>query len=151
MWSTVEINGENAGIAVDNGPFRDRTVDTETFNEDLETVKLTNATSGDVVCRNCGERWGVNEDHDEAAQEECPDSEDEGAHDLTPDHLSWFEEARINVRDAEQEVAVELYVNGKRFRLGVHFAESVDGGSLVLSVPGTSGTREVDGYTVVAN
>jgi len=151
MWSIVHINGETAGIAVDNGPYRDRTVDTESFNEDLDSVKLVNGTAGDVVCKHCGERWGVDEDHDEAVREECPDSENEGMHELSADHLSWFEEARITVRDADEEVAVELHVMGKRFRLGVHFAENVDGGSLVLSLPGTSGTRTVDGYTVIAD
>lgn len=151
MWSIVEINGESAGIAVDNGPYRDRTVDTETFNEDMDSVKLVNGTAGDVVCTNCGERWGADDDHDEAATAECPDGEDGATHELQPDHLSWFEEAVVRVREADEEVSVELTVKGKRFRIGVHYAENVDGGSLVLSKPGTSGTREVDGYTVIGD
>lgn len=158
MWSIVQINGDQAGIAVDNGPHRDRTVDTETFTEDLETVKLVNETAGDVVCSYCGERWGVDDDHDEAAAEQCPEAEDNVAHDLVPDHLSWFEEAAVRVRDADEEVSVELVVKGKRFRIGVHFASGIvmpgdvqPTGALVLSLPGTSGTRDIDGVTVVAD
>lgn len=149
MWSIVEINGENAGIE-GKDQYGSPVVDRESFAEDLDSVKLINGTAGDVVCKNCGERWDSTQEA--PTDEECPDGEDdEATHELSADHLAWFDEAVVRVRDAEEEVSVELHVKGKRFRIGVHFAKNVDGGSLVLSLPGTSGTREVDGVTVVAD
>lgn len=128
-------------------------------------VRVIHSTSGDFVCKHCRETWNEqDEDIEDVATQECSDrvcedpececdlSTDHGTHELEPAPMSWFEEATIKVDQAQEEVAVSFEVSGKRFRIGVHYAANVgENGSLVLSLPGTSGTREVDGRIVVAD
>lgn len=151
-WMSVEIDGKRAGVE-GKDQYGQPVLDSETFAEDLETVKVIHATAGDFGCKHCGERSNESDvDRDEISREVCPKGEDGATHELEDAPMTWFEEATIKVDQVHDEVSVALIVNGKRFRMGVHFAENVgESGSLVLSFPGTSGTREVDGCTVVAD
>jgi hypothetical protein len=159
-WMSVEIDGERAGVERKD-QYGQTVCSGEVFAEDLEAVKVIHATAGDFSCKHCGERWNEgDEDRDTIAENVCPDNicDDENCeceehtHELEDAPMTWFEEAAIRVDHAQEEVSVSFEVNGKRFRMGVHFAENVgEGGSLVLSLPGTSGTRDVDGVTVVAD
>jgi hypothetical protein len=161
-WMSVEIDGERAGVERKDS-FGQIMCSSEVFAEDLETTKVIHATSGDFSCKHCGERWNEqDEDRDDVAAEVCPQNvcEDpececgEHTHELEDAPMTWFEEAAIKVDQRQEEVSVSFEVNGKRFRMGVHYAANIgrDGtGALVLSFPGTSGTREVNGCTVVAD
>jgi hypothetical protein len=156
---TVQIDGDTAATRISEG--YPPVLAPEYYAEDLETVRVVHATSGDFSCKHCGERWSTqDEDRDEVAAQVCPQNvcEDpqcecgEHTHELEDAPMTWFEEATIKVDQRREEVSVSFEVNGKRFRMGVHYAANVDeGGSLVLSFPGTSGTRELAGRTVVAD
>jgi hypothetical protein len=156
-WMNVEINGETAATKVSDTYPHD--LMPEIHADVLETVKVFHTTAGDFMCKYCNESWNdTNEDRDEISGQECPQHESEtsptgyGTHELEDASLSWFEEATVRVDDKQNEVSVAIEVNGKRFRISVHYAENIgEGGSLVLTLPGTSGTREVDGCTVVAD
>jgi hypothetical protein len=152
MWNTVKVNGE-AVAPEHKDQFGQQIFATELYADVLETVVVEHDTAGVISCTVCGECWDLNDDHDEAARELCPQGDTgEEVHVLAPAPLTWFEEARVSVNEGDESVRVQITASGKRFAITVHYAENVgEHGSLVLTLPGTSGTREVDGVTVIAD
>jgi len=151
-WLAVEIDGETAGVGRE-GRLGEQVLTTDRFAEDLETVKVIHATAGDFSCKHCGERWNdETDDIEEGSRELCEDNvcEDpkcectEHTHELESAPMSWFEEAAVRIDHEQEEVSVSIKVNGKRFVISAWYAENIDGGSLMVRVPGTSGTRPVD-------
>lgn len=168
-WMTVQIDGDTAATRISEG--YPPVLVPEYYAEDLADVRVIHATSGDFSCKHCGERWNAqDEDRDEVAAQECPERlacdpvgcmcdettehDPNGTHELDDAPMTWFENASIKVDQVQEEVSVSFEVNGKRFRMGVHYVADITrdgGGALVLSFPGTSGTRELAGCTVVAD
>jgi hypothetical protein len=152
MWNTVKVNGEAVAPEYTDQAGQ-QIFATERYADILETVLVEHDTAGDVSCTVCGEVWGADDDHEEAARELCSQGETgEETHVVEPAPLAWFEEARVFLSESDESVRVQITVKGKRFAITVHHAANVgENGSLVLTLPGTSGTREVDGVTIIAD